>query len=126
MKKLLKEIRHLFQWVKWYTTSDVQLIRETYRSNGVIIPDGFYFQSKKQFSKAYQYHAVIGIEDISKIEKVIGVGIKKKSKSVELSIRSGMGRETVHLWRGSLKKAQNDLQKLISDVEALTTNEIQR
>lgn len=103
--------------IKAYIKSDLLLRYDTcwYGKDEKI--EGFYFMSKSPMSKSYQWHAVLGLDMTYRILGLIQKGIKHKSKLVTLSIRGGMGVETVKIWRGSFKKAETQILTMIKEIQ---------
>src|SRR5690554_2666419 len=96
----------------WYIKADIILKTDSYWYNGKNYIDGFYFYVKRPFSKSYQWHAVIGLENTYNILKLIQESIREKKKALILDIQSGLGYERIVIWKGSFKKAENELFKM--------------
>lgn len=102
----------------FYIKSDVRLTTEDYwdidRKNKI---DGFKFFTKSPLSKMYRWHGTIGLEHTYGVLKLIQEGIKNKSKYVSITIHSGLGTETVKLWKGSLKSAESQMMDMIKEIQ---------
>lgn len=109
----MKNIKYL----TWFIRSDVELKTETCWCDGVDRIDGFKFYSKEPFSKVYQYHSTIGLENTYNILFLIQNAIKNNKKAICLDITSGCGRETIYIWRSSLVKAEKQIMEMISGIQ---------
>lgn len=100
-----------------FIQSDVELKLSTCSDNGVEKVTGFKFYSKAPLSKSYQYHATIGLENTYKILSLIQNAIKHKNRAVQIQISSGIASETIHIWKGSLKKAELQMEDMIKQIQ---------
>lgn len=108
----------LFKRLLWYLKSDIELGTTTVSgSDGKERIDGFYFLSKKPFSKSYQWHETIGLENTYNILDLIKSSIDQKKKAAVIDIVGSLGRERIVIWRGSLKKAEKLLFDMISKIQ---------
>lgn len=105
------------KWMLWFIKSDIEIKFETcwYPEGDKLVNkiDGFKFYSKNPFSKKYKYHATIGLENTYTILSLIQDGIKNKRKAVRLDVTGGWGREYIYIWKGSYKKAEDEMFKMI-------------
>ncbi|MBD1379085.1 hypothetical protein [Metabacillus arenae] len=101
----------------WFFKSDIQLKTDTcwYGKDEKI--EGFYFYSKRPFSKSYQYHSVIGLNYTYDLLFLIQDAIKNKRKAVLIEVSSGYGIEKVYMYKSSLKKAEKQMLKLIKEIQ---------
>lgn len=116
MKNIYFTIKVIIKEAIWFVKSDVELQTETYWFKGKEYIDSFYFYSKKPFSKSYQYHASIGLENTYKVLELIQKSIKRKSR-VLLQIYGSLGREDVYIYKGSLKKAEKQMLEMIKRIQ---------
>ena len=79
--------------------------------------DGFYFYSKKPFSRSYQWHATIGLENTYTILKAIQKAIEIKARALPIEINGGLGIERVLIWKGSLRKAEKQMFEMIRKIQ---------
>lgn len=101
----------------WYCRSDVELKTETvWGLDNKERIDGFYFRSKKPFSRAYQWHGTLSLVSTYPLLSRIEYGIKNK-KNIGLVLSGNMGTEKVILWKGSLKKAEKLMLEMISELQ---------
>ncbi|HLR72032.1 MAG TPA: hypothetical protein VK085_11475 [Pseudogracilibacillus sp.] len=100
-----------------YIKSDIELKTTTVWMDGKERIDGFYFYSKTPFSKLFQWHSSIGLENTYTILKAIQKAIKIKARVLPIEISSGMGIERVYIWRGSLKKAEKQMFEMIKKIQ---------
>lgn len=108
---------NLIEELLWYIKSDVEIKYETCwygRENKI---EGFKFYSKKPFSRSYQYHATIGLDNTYKILKMIQDTRKEKMRALMLQVGRGMGYEKVYIWKGSLDKAEKLIFNMIKKIQ---------
>lgn len=116
MKSIYFTIKVIIKKAIWFVKSDVELQTETYWFKGKEYIDSFYFYSKKPFSKSYQYHASIGLENTYKVLELIQKSIKRKNK-ILLQIYGSLGREDVYIYKDSLKKAERQMLEMIKRIQ---------
>jgi len=116
MKNIYFIIKEIIKKAIWFVKSDVELQIKTDWFKGKRYIDSFYFYSKKPFSKSYQYHSSIGLENTYKVLELIQKSIKRKSK-VLLQIYGSLGREDVYIYKGSLKKAEKQMFEMIKKIQ---------
>lgn len=116
MKNICFAIKEIIKKAIWFVKSDVELQTKTYWLKGKEYVDSFYFYSKKPFSKSYQYHASIGLENTYKVLELIQKSIKRKSKAL-LQIYGSLGREDVYIYKDSLKKAEKQMLEMIKKIQ---------
>ncbi len=108
----------LLKEILWYMRSDIRLKTTTIwdldRKERI---DGFYFQSKRPFSRSYQWHATVGLENTYKILSLIQSAMKEKKKGALIEITGGMGRERVVIWKDSLAKAESLIFEMIREIQ---------
>lgn len=100
-----------------YLQSDVQLMVTTYWENKQDKIDGFYFYSKQPKSKAYQYHGTVALENAERILRLLDYAIEGKKEAAVITIRSGLGTETVSIHKNSLESARRQLLEMLESVE---------
>lgn len=103
--------------IVWFMKSDVKIETQTCWYERTEKIDSFMFYTKKPFSKAYQYHAAIGLEYTYKILELIQRGIRDENKAIHLAINSGMGRENIYIWKSSLRKAEEQMFSMIKEIQ---------
>lgn len=103
--------------IKWYVKADIQLMTEKCWYGKEEKIDSFYFYSKQPFSKAYQYHAPIGLQDTYRVLTLLQFAIKKKSKVVRIGVRGRMGKETLSIHKEVLRKAESDMLEMIENIQ---------
>jgi len=116
MKNIYFIIKEIIKKAIWFVKSDVELQIKTDWFKGKRYIDSFYFYSKKPFSKSYQYHSSIGLENTYKVLELIQKSIKRKSKAL-LQIYGSLGREDVYIYKGSLKKAEKQMFEMIKKIQ---------
>ncbi|WP_442636532.1 hypothetical protein [Rossellomorea marisflavi] len=110
-------LKKLFEEIKWYIKSDVEVKYETCWYDRVEKIDGYKFYTKKPFSKSYQYHATLGLESTYNILNLIQKTIKTKRKAAHIQVSGGLGRENVFIWKGSLQKAEIQMLDMIKKIQ---------
>ena len=106
----------VFDSLKWYIESDVELKVETCWYGKEEKIDGFKFYSKRPFSKSYQCHATIGLENTYGILSLFQKTIRNGGRAAQLQVSSGWGREDIYIWKGSLKKAETPMFEMIKEI----------
>lgn len=111
---------NLLEDLLWFVKSDVELKYTTcwYDENGLVEKiDGFRFYSKRPFSRSYQWCGSIGLENTYGIISVLQQARKERKKAVLFEIRVGSGVEILHIWRGSFKKAEEQIFEMIKKLQ---------
>lgn len=113
----MDEVVIILKFFLWFIKSDIELIYETCWYGNAEKIDGFRLYSKKPFSKSYQWCGVIGLEYTYKILSLIQNAIKKNNKAVILEIDHGIGYEKIYIWKGSLRKAEQQIFSMIKEIQ---------
>jgi len=103
--------------ILWFIKSDIEIKYETcwYGKDEKI--DGFRFYSKRPFSRSYQWSATIGLEYTYPILSLIQKTIKERKKALMIEISHGCGYERIYIWKYSLKKAEQQIFKMIKELQ---------
>jgi Xanthosine triphosphate pyrophosphatase len=101
----------------WFIRSDIELRYDTCWYGKTEKIDGFKFYSKRPLSKSYQFHSTIGLEYTYPIYSLIQDGIKHKRKAVAIEVGLGFGYETIYIWKGSFKKAEEQMSQMIKKIQ---------
>lgn len=106
-------VRNLLRFMK----SDIEIHYDTcwYGKENKI--EGFYFYSKKPFSKTYQWCGTIGLDYTYEILSLIQSTLKENKKALLLEISHGSWYERIYIWKGSLKKAEEQIFNMIEEVQ---------
>jgi hypothetical protein len=113
-------MRRLIEWIRWYVRSDIELEYTTcwHNENELVEKiDGFCFYSKKPFSRSYQWCSTLPLEATYPVLSMIQEALKERRKAALLEIRSGLGVERMFIWKGSLKKAERQLNEMIKQIQ---------
>lgn len=103
--------------ILWFIKSDIEIKYRTcwYGKDEKI--DGFRLYSKRPFSKAYQWSGTIGLEYTYQLLSLIQRTIKEKRKALIIEISHGYWYEKIYIWKGSLKKAEQQIFKMIKELQ---------
>jgi len=107
----------IFEYLMWYIRSDIELVTTTVwgidRKERI---DGFYFRSKRPFSNAYQWHGTLSLLSTYPLIKSMDKAIKNK-RNLSFVINSGLGREKVTIWKGSMKRARELMFEMVKKLQ---------
>lgn len=111
--------------ILWYIRSDVELMTTTvWGIDGKKRIDGFYFYTKKPFSKSYQWCSTVGLEYTYPILSLLQSSMKEKKKAFVLKISVGMGYERMVILRSSYKKLENQMTDMIKQIQQQYENHV--